>query len=69
MRPRVGVRRKGTRTKTLAPIFYCLWTKGGEYNDPGIDVYEQQYQQRVLKNLQRKADQLGFELVPLSNES
>ena len=54
---------------TIARIFYCLWTKGGEYNDPGIDVYEQQYQQRVLKNLQRKADQLGFELVPLSNES
>ncbi|MBE9168613.1 hypothetical protein IQ238_14215, partial [Pleurocapsales cyanobacterium LEGE 06147] len=38
-------------------------------NDPGIDAYEQQYQQRVLKNLQRKADQLGFELVPLSNKS
>ena len=36
---------------------------GGEYHDSGIDVYEQQYQQRVLKNLQRKADKLGFELV------
>jgi transposase len=53
----------------LARIFSCLWTSGGEYHDPGIDAYEQQYRQRTLKNLQRKADQLGFELVPLSNES
>jgi hypothetical protein len=48
----------------LARIFYCLWTSGGEYHDPGVDVYEQQYQQRVLKNLQPKADQLGFHLIP-----
>ncbi len=70
LRARLGTPKAITATAhKLARIFYCLWTKGGEYNDPGIDVYEQQYQQRVLKNLQRKADQLGFELVPLSNES
>ena len=48
----------------LARIFYCLWRGGGEDRDPGVDVYEQQYQQRILKNLQRKADQLGFTIVP-----
>ncbi len=68
MRPRVGVRRKGTRTKTLARIFYCLWTKGGEYHDPGVDSYEQQYQKRILKNLQKRADELGFTLIPQSSE-
>lgn len=64
LRSRLGTPKAITATAhKLARIFYCLWTKGGEYHDPGIDVYEQQYQQRVLKNLQRKADQLGFELV------
>ena len=53
----------------LARIFYSLWTKGGEYYDPGIELYEQQYQQRILKNLQRKAERLGFELVPLPSAS
>ena len=28
------------------------------------DTYEQQYQQRVVKNLKRKAKQMGFDLVP-----
>nr|WP_081942704.1 IS110 family transposase [Myxosarcina sp. GI1] len=64
LRSRLGTPKAITATAhKLARIFYYLWTKGGEYHDPGIDIYEQQYQQRVLKNLQRKADQLGFELV------
>ncbi len=32
--------------------------------DVGADAYEQQYQQRVLKNLQHRAKPLGFEVVP-----
>ena len=65
LRARMGSPKAITATAhKLARIFYCLWTKGGEYRDPGVDVYEQQYRQRVLNNLQRKADQLGFELVP-----
>ena len=64
-RARMGSPKAITATAhRLARIFYCLWTKGGKYHDPGVDVYEQQYQQRVLKNIQRKANQLGFELVP-----
>lgn len=70
LRSRLGTPKAITATAhKLARIFYCLWTKGGEYNDPGINAYEQQYQQRVLKHLQQKADQLGFELIPLSSES
>ena len=30
----------------LARIFYRLWTSGGNYQDPGMDYYEQRYQQR-----------------------
>jgi transposase len=35
-----------------------------EYKDPGQDYYEQKYQERVVKNLKRKAKALGFDLVP-----
>ena len=32
--------------------------------DPGIDAYEQKYRERMLNQLQRKAQSLGFDLVP-----
>ena len=68
LRARLGSPKAITATAhKLARIFYCLWRGGGEYHDPGVDVYEQQYQQRVLQNIQRKANQLGFELVPQPN--
>jgi hypothetical protein len=36
------------------------------YVDPGVDYYEQKYQQRLVRNLTKKAHSLGFELVPQS---
>ena len=33
------------------------------YADPGASYYEERYRQRVLHNLQRRAQQLGFTLV------
>ncbi len=70
LRSRLGAPKAVTATAhKLARIFYCLWTKGGEYEDPGVDFYEQEYQQRLLKNLQKKAEQIGFELVPQSSTS
>jgi hypothetical protein len=48
----------------LARIFYRLWTTGGNYQDIGMDYYEQRYQEQVINNLQKKALALGFELVP-----
>ncbi len=51
----------------LARIFYRLWTSGNAYSDPGIDAYEQQYRDRILKNLQKKAQAFGLELIPISN--
>jgi len=44
-------------------LFYFLWTKGEAYIDRGIDYYEQKYRQRVIQNLTKKAQTLGFELV------
>jgi len=36
---------------------------GTEYVDAGQDYYEEQYRQRVLYNLKRRARQMGFYLV------
>ena len=48
----------------LARIFYHLWTTGEDFVDAGVDAYEQQYQQRIVKHLKQRAKQMGFDLVP-----
>lgn len=68
MRSRLGAPKAITATAhKLARIFYCLLKHGHAYVDPGLDYYEQRYRDRVLANLNRRAAQLGFQLVP-SNE-
>jgi hypothetical protein len=47
----------------LARIIYCMLKRRTEYQDPGASYYEEQYRQRVIKNLKRKAEKLGFDLV------
>jgi transposase len=48
----------------LARIFYHLWTTDEDFVATGVDAYEQQYQQRVVKHLKQRAKQMGFNLVP-----
>jgi transposase len=48
----------------LARLIYTMLTKGTEYVDQGQDYYEQQYRQRVVANLQRRATALGYKLMP-----
>lgn len=55
------------RHTLLARMFYRMWTDAGQYIDPGMDYYEQQYQEQVLNNLRKKAQSLGFDLVAQSN--
>jgi transposase len=50
----------------LARLIYTLMTKGEAYVDQGQDYYEQQHQQRVLKNLKKKALTMGFSLTPVA---
>jgi transposase len=49
----------------IARIFYHMLKHKQAYNDPGQDYYEQKYHERVIKNLQRRAKDLGLELVPI----
>ncbi|MEL6816724.1 MAG: transposase, partial [Cyanobacteria bacterium J06598_3] len=70
LRSRLGAPKAITATAhKLARIFYKLWTDGGPYIDPGVDAYEQQYRDRLVKNLKRKAKSLGFELLPHSSSN
>jgi len=36
---------------------------GTAYVAQGLETYEQQYRERMVKNLSRKARELGYELV------
>jgi Transposase IS66 family len=45
-----------------------MLTKGTEYVDQGQEYYEQQYQQRVVANLQRRATALGYKLMPSASQ-
>lgn len=65
MQARLGAPKAITATAhKLARIFYRLWSSGDSYADPGIEAYEHQYRERVVKNLKKKALALGFDLLP-----
>jgi hypothetical protein len=49
--------KKNCRRKTHPP----------SYQELGADYYEQQYRQRVINNLSKKAQSLGFQLVEASS--
>jgi len=40
-----------------------MWTTTGQYTNPGMDYYEQKYQEQILNNLKKKAQSLGYYLV------
>jgi transposase len=64
MKMRLGPQAAITATAhKLARIIYSLLTHGGQYQDSGAAAYEARYQERVVKNLERKAKQLGYCLV------
>lgn len=64
MKARLGAPQAITATAhKLARIFYRLLKYGEEYVDPGMNYYERKYQNRVFKNLAKRAEELGYELV------
>lgn len=70
LRSRLGAPKAITATAhKLARMFYRMWTDAGQYIDPGMDYYQQRYQDLILKNLQKKANALGLELVPKSGDT
>ena len=51
----------------LARLIYSMLRYGQEYVDAGAEYYERQYQQRAIRAAQRRATQLGYQLVPMSD--
>lgn len=66
MRARLGTPAAITATAhKLARIIYFMLKFRKAYVDPGVDYYEKQYQARVLRSLNRRAANLGYQLTPL----
>lgn len=60
---RIGNAKAVTATaRKIAVLFYNAMRFGMDYRDPGADYYEQQYRDRVIKQLHRRAAQFGFTL-------
>ncbi len=62
---RTGKAKAVTATaRKLAVLFYNTLRYGMVYNDKGASFYENNYKERVIKNLRRRAKNLGYELCP-----
>lgn len=60
---RVGKAKAVTATaRKIAILFYNTLRFGMNYVDPGAKYYEERYRERVLNNLVRRADSLGYVL-------
>lgn len=50
--------------RKIAVLFYNAMRYGMDYRDPHADHYKQQYRDRVIKQLHRRAAQFGYSLQP-----
>jgi hypothetical protein len=48
----------------LARLIYTMLTKRTQYVDKGGAYYEERYRERVIRNLNKKAADMGFILTP-----
>lgn len=53
----------------LARIYYHMLKYREPYVDPGEAYYEEQYRERAVRNLKRKAAKLGMQLVPATAQA
>jgi hypothetical protein len=68
MRAKHGPAKAVTATAhKLARIIYYMLRDRTPYHDPGVEFYEQQFRQRAIRNLKRKAKGLGYHLIPTEN--
>lgn len=67
MRNRLGAPKAITATAhKLARLFYRLLKTRTPFTDVGQDYYEQQYRERITRNLKKRAAALGYQLIPES---
>ena len=51
----------------LARLIYRMLTKGEEYTDRGQAYYDERYRERVLRQMNRRAQSMGMQLVPVQH--
>ena len=67
---RVGKAKAVTATaRKIAVLFYNAMRFGTPYKDPGEDLYERRYRERVVKQLHRRAAEFGFTLQEAPTQS
>ena len=54
--------------RKIAVLFYNTLRYGMAYVDPGVTYYEERYRQRVLNNVMRRAELLGYSLQKKSTQ-
>jgi hypothetical protein len=68
MRAKFGAPKAITATAhKMAKILYHMLKSKKSFRELGADYYENQYQNRVLASLKKRARELGFDVVPLAN--
>jgi transposase len=68
-RSRLGAPKAITATAhKLARLIYSMLKYGAEFVDAGQEQYEERYRSRVIQNLKRKAQELGYQLVSMAPE-
>ncbi len=68
MKGRVGPSKANTATAhKLAKLIYRMLKFGMDYVDTGQEAYEQQYQERLLNSIRKRAKQMGYEVVALQS--
>lgn len=64
-----GVQKAITATaRKIAVVFYSMLRKGAEYVEIGLNYYEEKYKERLLKGLQKRAQELGMVIIPAPTE-
>jgi hypothetical protein len=53
----------------LTRLVCFMLTRGQAFVEVGQDEYEERYRQRVVQNLARRAQELGFQLTPQETSS
>jgi len=67
---RIGKAKAITATaRKIAVLFYNAMRFGMRFVEPGADLYEKKYRDRVIKQLHRRAAEFGFSLLPADSVS
>jgi len=66
-RARMGAPKAITATAhKLARLIYSMLKHGKAFVNTGQEQYEERYQSRILQNLKRKAQEMGYKLVSIN---